>query len=68
MEHGPSRDGLSVGATHSEGARSVRTIFHQRHDIPRAHTGEECVALLGGSHLPEGEAFPVIAPDCWPSC
>jgi len=45
MKRAPSRDRLHVGATHSEGARSVRTIFHQQRDIPHAHTHEECVAL-----------------------
>jgi len=52
MEHGPSRDRLPVGAMHSERARSVRVIFHQKHDIPRTQPGEECVALFGGGFLP----------------
>jgi len=41
-----SRDHLSVGEMHSEGARSMRTLFHQKHGLPPAHTREECVTLF----------------------
>lgn len=48
MERAPSWDHLSVGATHSEEARSVRTLCHQKHGIPLARIGEESLALFGG--------------------
>jgi len=52
----------SVGAMHSEEPRAVGTVFHKKHSIRHAHTDEECVALFGGGLLPEGEAFPDVAP------
>jgi len=64
MERASPGDRLAVGAAHSEEARSVRSIFHQKHDVPRAYAREECVTLSGGSLLPEGEAFPAIGPGC----
>jgi hypothetical protein len=68
-ERGLPGNHLSAGAADSEGACTVRTIFHQKHDIPHAHADEECVALFGGSRLfPEGEAFPVAAPGGLLSC
>ena len=48
---------MTKGATHSEDGRSAQATVHQESSIPRAHTGEECVALFCGSYVPEGEAL-----------
>jgi hypothetical protein len=65
--HYPDR--LSVGVTHSEGTRTVGTVFHQEQDVPHAQPREECVTLYAGRRLfPEGEAFPVAVPGGLLSC
>jgi hypothetical protein len=69
MERALPGDRLSVGVTHSEGARTVRTVFHQKQDVPHAQPREECVTLLPGRRLfPEGEAFSATAPGGSLSC
>jgi len=63
MERALPGDRLSVGVTHSEGACTVRTVFHQKQNAPHAQPREECVTLFAGRRLfAEGEAFPVAVP------
>jgi hypothetical protein len=58
MERALPGDRLSVGVTHSEGARTVPTVFHQKQSVLHAQPREECVTLFAGRRLfPEGEAF-----------
>jgi hypothetical protein len=69
MERALPGDRPFVGVTHSEGMRTVRTVFHWKQDVPHAHAHEECVTLLLDSRFfPEGEAFPAVVRGGWPSC
>jgi hypothetical protein len=43
MERALPGDCLSAGVTHSESARTARTVFHQKQDVPHAHIHEECL-------------------------
>jgi hypothetical protein len=54
MERALPGDRLSVGVTHSESARTARTVFHQKQDVPHAHIHEECVTLFGTQAFPGG--------------
>jgi hypothetical protein len=47
---------------HSEEAVGLRTTAHQQRNLPYPHTDEECVALFRDTPVPEGEAFPIVAP------
>jgi hypothetical protein len=58
MERALPRDRPCVGVTHSEGRCPVRTVFHQKQDVPQVQPREECVTLWAGRRrFVEGEAF-----------
>jgi hypothetical protein len=51
------------GVTHFDSALGVRTVFHQKQDVPHVQPREECVTLFAGNRVfPEGEAFLGVGP------
>jgi hypothetical protein len=55
--------GPPVGVTHFDSALGVRTVFHQKQDVPHVQPREECVTLFAGNRVfPEGEAFLGVGP------